>query len=151
MSFYSLGSALEEVLRCSEVKYILKRPHKVVCPWENTDVCKLIPTCSTDYPWDLLIVIANASLTGNWSLLSGTGNVSALGDNLILGINTTLPLNLLSLLIILYWSIFLLTFNTTILVPLQSPSPGSKFLNKITGEPTLRQSKAGSIELLNVI
>jgi len=26
---------------------------------------------------------------------------------------------------------------------LQSPSPGSKLLNKITGEPTLRQSKAG--------
>jgi len=47
------------------------------------------------------------------------------------------------LLIILHWSTFLLTFNTTILVPLQSPSPGSKFLNKITGEPTLRQSKAG--------
>ena len=30
MSFYSPGSALEEVVRCSEVKYILKRPHKVV-------------------------------------------------------------------------------------------------------------------------
>jgi len=72
----------------------------------------------------------------------GTGNVSALGDNLILGINTTLPLNLLSLLIILHWSTFLLTFNTTILVPFQSPSPGSKFLNEITAEPTLRQSKA---------
>jgi len=27
---YSLGSALEEVLKCSMVKYILKRPHKVV-------------------------------------------------------------------------------------------------------------------------
>jgi len=72
------------------------------------------------------------------SLLSGTGNVSALDDNLILGINTTLPLNLLSLLIILHWSTFLLTFNTTILVPLQSPSSGSKFLSKITGQPTLR-------------
>jgi len=30
VSFYSLGSALEEVLKCSEVKYILKRPHKVI-------------------------------------------------------------------------------------------------------------------------
>ena len=45
------------------------------------------------------MIIAKASLTGNRSLLSGTGNVSTLGDNLILGINTTLPLNLLSLLI----------------------------------------------------
>ena len=34
---------------------------------------------------------------------------------MILEINTTLPLNLLSLLIILHWSTFLLTFNTTIL------------------------------------
>ena len=98
------------------------------------------------------MIIAKANLTRNWGLLSGTSNVSALGDNLILGINTTLSLNLLSLLIILHWSTFLLTFNTTILVPLQSPSSGSKLLNKITGEPTLRQRKARdnstSIELL---
>ena len=112
------------------------------CPCENTDVLRLIPTCSTDCPWDLLMVMAKASLTGNWSLLSGTGSVSALGDSLILGINTTFPANLLSLLIILHWSTFFLTFNTTILVPLQSPSPGSKFLSRITGQPTLRQSKA---------
>ena len=88
------------------------------------------------------MVIAKASLTENWSLLSGTGNVSVLDNNLILRINTTLPLNFLSLLIILYWSTFLLTFNTTILISLQSSSPGSKFLNKITGQLTLRQSKA---------
>ena len=88
------------------------------------------------------MVIAKASLTENWSLLSGTGNVSVLDDNLILRINTTLPLNFLSLLIILYWSTFLLTFNTTILISLQSSSPRSKFLNKITGQLTLRQSKA---------
>ena len=56
-----------------------------------------IPAFLLYYPWDLLMVIAKASLTGNWSLLSGTGNVSVLGDNLILGINIILPLNLLSL------------------------------------------------------
>ena len=61
--------------RSTEVKYILKRPHKVVCPWENTDVCKLIPTYSTNCPWDLLIIIVKASLTGNWSLLSSTNNI----------------------------------------------------------------------------
>ena len=86
------------------------------CPYKNTDICKLIPICSTDCPWDLLIVIAKASLTENWSLLSGTGNMSVLGNNLILGINITFPLNLLLLLIILYYSTFLLIFNTTILV-----------------------------------
>ena len=62
MSFYSLGFALEEVLKCSIVKYILKWKDKAVY-WDNTDVCKLIPTCSTDCPWDLLIIIAKTSLT----------------------------------------------------------------------------------------
>ena len=78
------------------------------------------------------MIIEKASLIGNWSLLSSTGNVSALDDNLILGINTIFSLNLLFLLVILHWSTFLLIFNTTILVLLQSSSPGSKFLNKIT-------------------
>jgi len=84
------------------VKYILKKSHK----GENTDVYKLIPIYSTDYPWDLLMVIAKVSLVRNWSLLSGTGNVFALGNNLILGINITFFLNLLFLLIILHWSTF---------------------------------------------
>ena len=118
------------------------------CSCKNTSVLRLIPTCSTNCSWDLLMVMAKVSLTGNWSLLSGTNSVFVLGNSLILGINITFSVNLLFLLIILHWSTFLLTFNTTILVPLQSPSPGPKFLSKITEQPTLRQSKTGNNPLV---
>ena len=61
------------------------------CPWEKTGVCKSNPTFATDCPWDLLMVIAKASWTGNWWHLNFTGISSAEGSNDILGIKTVFP------------------------------------------------------------
>lgn len=36
------------------------------CPWEKHVISRLIPHTSNDWPCDLFMVIANASLTGNW-------------------------------------------------------------------------------------
>ena len=43
------------------------------CPWEKTGVHRFKPTFAIDWPWYLLMVIANASQTGNWRCLNLTG------------------------------------------------------------------------------
>jgi len=45
------------------VKYILKKSHKDEN--ENTDVYKLIPIYSTNYSWDLLMVIVIEGASGD--------------------------------------------------------------------------------------
>jgi hypothetical protein len=44
------------------------------CPWVKIGRHRSIPTCVTDCPCDLLIVIANANFTGNWQRLKINGN-----------------------------------------------------------------------------
>jgi len=48
---------------------------------------------------------------------------------------------------LIHWSILLLMFNTTILIPLQSPSPGFKFLNKMAGQLTKLYDRHGAFYL----
>jgi len=105
------------------------------CPCEKTDFLKSNPTFWRDFPWFLLTVIANASRIRNCLLLSGIGKSSTASDNVIWGINTTFPVNLLSPLIILHFNTLLLIANTLSLVPLQSHFEASKFLSSITGHP----------------
>jgi hypothetical protein len=44
------------------------------CPWVKTGRRRSMPTCVTDCPYDLLIVIANANFIGNWRRLKINGN-----------------------------------------------------------------------------
>src|SRR5271154_784899 len=96
------------------------------CPCENTGVLKYNPTCVSDCPWLLFTVIANASRSGNCFLRNGIGRSSAVGANVILGINTIFPPNLLSLLIILHFNTFLLISNTLNQVSLHNPFDASR-------------------------
>ena len=113
------------------------------CPWENTGVLKSNPTHFTDWPCDLLIVMANAGFTGNCLLFSGIAMSSLLASNDIIGINTvdwsslTLWPFLLNTLHSKIWEVKL---TTTILVPLYNPKEGFKSLNNNNGAPTLRVS-----------
>ena len=61
------------------------------CPCVKTGVWKLIPMYFTDYPCNLLIVIANANQTGNWCLERWKPVASTGGDKVICGIKFVLP------------------------------------------------------------
>ena len=104
------------------------------CPWEKTGVWKSNPTFATDCPWDLLMVIAKASQTGNWWCLNFTGIFSAEGSNDILGIKTVFPYPTPE--IILHskkWGLNLVRIRWA---PLQRPLEGSRLHSSIKGEPT---------------
>jgi hypothetical protein len=51
----------------------------------------VMPTCLTDCPCDLLIVIANANFTWNWRHLKINGNYAEEGSNEMLGMKTSCP------------------------------------------------------------
>ena len=61
------------------------------CPCEKHGNSRFIPHTSKDYPWDLLIDIANARRTGNWIHLNSKAKSVGIGS--ILGISTSSPLN----------------------------------------------------------
>lgn len=61
------------------------------CPCEKHGVPKSKPQTDIVWPWDLLIVIANANLIGNWTRLNSIGiSVGIIG---IRGSNTSSPRN----------------------------------------------------------
>ena len=57
-------------------------------PCENTGFGRYTPTCSIVCPCDLLIVIANATWTGNYRLDNVKGNSDSVNVRFILGITT---------------------------------------------------------------
>jgi hypothetical protein len=63
-------------------------------PCEKTADRRSKPTCLTDWPCDLFMVIAKARRTGNCLRRSGIGRVSLEGVNEIRGISTLFPENL---------------------------------------------------------
>jgi hypothetical protein len=61
-------------------------------PWENIGVLKSRPTCFTDYPCDLLIVIAKATFIENCIILiSLKGIFNVVGCKVILGMTVVSP------------------------------------------------------------
>ena len=104
------------------------------CPWVKTWLRSHTLACLRVWPWDLLIVIANAVLTGNWRRCHSNGYSLNLGMNLILGIRTIRP--------ILHWSSLLSIHLSNInRVPLQRLWRGLMFLSSISGMPCFRQSR----------
>ena len=84
------------------------------CPWEKTGVCKSNPTFATDCPWDLLMIIAKASWTGNWWCMNFTGISSAEGVMILFLLLYYLVISLTSFPIFPYFSYWnrLLLSNT---------------------------------------
>ena len=117
-------------------------------PCENTGWGKYIPTLSKDCPCDLLIVIENATLTGNWRRFRLKGNLLSDGVNVIRGINTCLPICdpvIISALMTLLWNPWQIN-----LVPLQRPSDGFKFHKSMIGIPSFSfNSPGGSSGIFN--
>ena len=62
------------------------------CPWLKTGFGKYTPTCCNDCPWLLFIVIAKHTEVGNCHLFKTNGHFESLGDKVILGMNTCLPI-----------------------------------------------------------
>jgi len=103
-------------------------------PWENTGVGRYTPTCLSDYPWLLLIVIANDTVKRNCFRWNLRGILTSEGDRDSLDTKT--------------WSLTLLPEMTlpsmtyipilviTNLVPLHNPYRVSIFLNNIIDTPT---------------
>lgn len=60
------------------------------CPWEKHGFSRLTTQTLNDWPWDLFMVIAKASRTGNCSRLNP--NYMSVGTIRIRGINTSYPL-----------------------------------------------------------
>jgi hypothetical protein len=60
-------------------------------PWEETKDNKYTPTLLNVWPWRLLIVIANATRTGNWWWRKTNGQLVPEGDMMMRGMNTRLP------------------------------------------------------------
>lgn len=87
-------------------------------PWQKTGVRKSIPTNFTDWPCDLLMVIAYANRIRNWHLVIFIGISADEGDSETLGMNTKFshlsPINI--------WASITCSphFITTNRVPLQS-------------------------------
>ena len=50
------------------------------CQWENTGVGRYTPTCLSDCPWLLLIVIANDTVKGNCLRWNLKGILTSEGD-----------------------------------------------------------------------
>ena len=112
------------------------------CPCANTGMHRLMATQATDCPWEWLMVMANASCTGNcwhfrWIVKSAPQTE---GDSVILGMKATSP----------SWSLpkrqtcsTLFDICTTVaLVPLHRPSLWSRFWSRIIGLPGLSLSFA---------
>ena len=62
------------------------------CPWLKIGFGKYTPTCCNDCPWLLFIIIAKHTEIGNCRLFKTNGHFESLGDNVILGMNTRLPI-----------------------------------------------------------
>jgi hypothetical protein len=61
-------------------------------PWENIGILKSRPTCLTDFPCDLIIVIAKATFIGNCLVLvSLKGIFDVVGCKVIFGMNVISP------------------------------------------------------------
>jgi hypothetical protein len=61
-------------------------------PWENIGVLKSRPTCFTDYPCDLLIVIAKAIFIQNCIVLISLKSIfNVVGCKVILGMIVVSP------------------------------------------------------------
>jgi len=106
--------------------------------WENMNCARYTPTCLSDYPWLLLMVIAKHTDMGNclhWNL---KGIMVSDSVRHSLGMYTFLqcctPFYLLSLWLQVY--IYLPIFVIINLVPLHRPEAWSKFLSNITWTPT---------------
>ena len=56
--FFGLPS-LSWIRICSPFLLCTRESATYNWPWENTGFGKYNPTCAKDYPWDLLMVIAN--------------------------------------------------------------------------------------------
>ena len=104
------------------------------CPCVNTAFLRSNPTWSTDCPCDLLMVIAKQTLTGNCRRQNSKGTWVFDGVKPRRGMNVVVPA--CSPVNSLTSKTRLLSRVTTARVPLQTPSPGFKFLNTITGHPT---------------
>ena len=104
-------------------------------PWVKTGVLRSTPTYLTDCPWDLLIVIAKANLTGNclrwkWNPIASSGGLRE-----ILGMNAHSPS--WSPPSILTSSTLFVHCSKTQRVPLHNPLEGSMFRRIIRGQPIL--------------
>ena len=94
-------------------------------PWLKKGFGKYTPTCFNDCPWLLFIVIAKHTEIGNCHLFKMNGHFESLGDNVILGMNTCLPI----LVPVMISASITHVANHVImsLVPLQRPSFWFKF------------------------
>ncbi len=90
------------------------------------------------WPWFLLIVIANATRTGNWRRRKTNGQSVPEGDMMMRGMNTCLP-TLFPMMISASMTRWpnLLTIN---LIPLHNPIDWLRLCNKRIGTPTLSSS-----------
>ena len=111
-------------------------------PCEKTAVCRFKPTCLTDWPCDLFMVIENASQTGNCLRWSETGRLSLEGVNEIWEISTLFPANFQSPEITVQSKTCGCIWFKIIHVPLQRPLEGSKFHRSIFGHPGFKVSFA---------
>lgn len=96
-----------------------------------------MPTCLSDCPWLLLMVIAKQTDIGNCRRWNLKGILVSDGSNESLGIKTFSPI--LLPVITFPSSTYLPIFVIINLVPLQRPVVGSKFLISITGTPTFNR------------
>ena len=107
------------------------------CPWEKIGFRRSNPTWATDWPWDLLIVIAKQSRMGNCQRQNSNGTCVSAGIIPIHGINTVSPA---------CWSVInwisKTLFQKCVRIPwepLQTPLSGI-FLRSRTGHPFLSSS-----------
>ena len=108
-------------------------------PWAKQESFNQTPDLWRVWPWDLLIVIAKATLTGNVRLLHSKGNSLSLGLRLILGIKTVLFLcSPPTILHSRRW--FQCNFWKINRVPLQRPILEFKFLIRMRGIPGMIKS-----------
>jgi len=115
----------------NEVGLLTRELATYSCPWRKHENYKLIPQTPNDRPCDLLIVIAKANRTGNWTRLNWNGrSVEMIG---IHGIRTSSPLKL-PLMIVDCITLFI-SFLTDNRVPLQKLE-GFRFRNIITIDPS---------------
>jgi len=108
---------------------------------ENIGVLESRSTCSTDYPFDLLIVIAKATFTGNCLLVNLKSIINVVGCKVILEMNVVSPTWFL--VNIHVWITRFFKRVTMSHEPLHNPRFGAMFRNNIIGHPTLRWSFVG--------
>ena len=102
-----------------------------ICPSEKHDTLKSKPKMDIVWPWDLLIVIPNVNVIGNWRCLKWTGtSVDTIG---IRGNNIFSPSNLpFKMMPSITFFINILMINCVLL----HNRGGFKLRSKITGDPT---------------